>query len=273
MNDQPSDALLGLNEDVLRSIMEMLRPGQCLRPLSLTCKWIRALCCPILFRECIVSNKRVDSWRGSVFIPSSLWPYICTLYLTGSFEREEIMWLRKANLHSVDPDRTEEILPPYLDAAVNRVGDTLRVAFSSMPALYAIDILTSDGWDAECAPGISPYIFGAILSTPHLRHLTITGPLCDIDDAISEPFSLSLQPRLSSLVYILGNERSASQVSRAEKEEMSLLLAHSHECIEVLYSERKRTDGADGYVALAPAATDLPPWRKGDILSTSDPHA
>ena len=69
-----------LDDDSLLQIFEELRPGRHLRPLSLTCKWIRELCRPVLFRECsvmIIPHEAVfagvvmDDVGGGT--PQSLW--------------------------------------------------------------------------------------------------------------------------------------------------------------------------------------------------------
>ncbi|OSC97900.1 hypothetical protein PYCCODRAFT_1376354 [Trametes coccinea BRFM310] len=215
----------------------MLRLERCLRPFSLTCKRIRAACCPILFGECTISSERVDRRYQPEFIPSSLWPYIRTLSFAGPFDRDEIRGLRRANLEHVPLSWKEDALRPSRDA-IKRVGDTLRVALQSMCSLHSIDIsLPSSPEPVGSAnlPGISPYILEAILSTQHLRQLTITGLLHDTDDALPKSFKRSLQARLSAFAYTLNQERSASQVPSAEREAIALLLAHVHDCLEALY--------------------------------------
>ncbi|KAI9067741.1 hypothetical protein FKP32DRAFT_233788 [Trametes sanguinea] len=237
MEVQPSDTLRALNEDVLRVIMEMLRPGRCLRPLSLTCKWLRAACCPILFRECVVPSKVVDGWRQPAFIPPSLWPYLCHLSFAGPFERDEIRRLRILNLQSIDPDWKEEVLRPHRDA-VKAVSETLQVAVTSMPSLYSVNISTSNvphSAGPRDVPGVSPYILAAILSASQVRQLGIAGPLCDPGDELPQSFTQSMHARLSSLVYRIHYERSALQVPHVEGEELSLILGHVHDCLEILF--------------------------------------
>ena len=68
-------ALRVLDDDILLQVFQELRPSRHLRPLSLTCKWIRKLCMGILFSSCTIRAASLSSGK-TMFLPEQLWPYV-----------------------------------------------------------------------------------------------------------------------------------------------------------------------------------------------------
>ena len=62
-----------LGYDILLRIIEESRDACALRPLSLTCRYIRSECMPVLFQNCVATIDRPITER---FIPATLWPFI-----------------------------------------------------------------------------------------------------------------------------------------------------------------------------------------------------
>lgn len=65
---------LFLNDDIIECILDELESKGDIRRMSLTCKRIREICMPILFRSCTVSIMTLlDTTR---FLPAPIWPYV-----------------------------------------------------------------------------------------------------------------------------------------------------------------------------------------------------
>ena len=78
-----SDILSRLDDDSLLELFEYARTRGSLRPLSLTCKWIRELCKPILFRRCCLRMEYRFNARYS--IPETIWPHVRYVLVISSF--------------------------------------------------------------------------------------------------------------------------------------------------------------------------------------------
>ncbi|CDO78276.1 hypothetical protein BN946_scf184660.g3 [Trametes cinnabarina] len=110
-----------------------------------------------------------------------------------------------------------------------------------MPALHTIRMSIDKSISRELdvaspsgLPGISPYFLEAILSTPHLQHLAIFGPLCHPNDVLPQDVTFDSLARLSSFIYQPMQERSVDQVLEAEKKQTSFILRGVHDHIERL---------------------------------------
>ncbi|KAI9061771.1 hypothetical protein FKP32DRAFT_1604722 [Trametes sanguinea] len=119
-----------LNYDVLEYVYEYLRPGRDLRPFSMTCKWYRASCKPILFRRAIT---RADLLTEQHFLPQQLWNYVHTL----TFEGE---WVYPNPPYS-------RYRPIYLDQVLPRIPRLTRIrvwnnSSSGLPRRALHEILT-----------------------------------------------------------------------------------------------------------------------------------
>ncbi|KAJ3007595.1 hypothetical protein NUW54_g3493 [Trametes sanguinea] len=178
----------------------------------------------------------LDSTYEFECIPCSLWPYVRNLSFTGCFTRDEIQWLNLAIDHQLDPYLLEEEFNERLKT-VKQNSVTLREAMGSMQSLTSIDICLphqTDPRDPERITGISPYILEAILSTPHLRHLSIAGPLFHPRDSLPPDTTCPSLAELSSFNYYYDLERSSAQISGAEREQITRILACAHGHLEEL---------------------------------------
>ncbi|KAI9064722.1 hypothetical protein FKP32DRAFT_1569305 [Trametes sanguinea] len=210
------DLLCRLNDDVLRIIFEILRPQRCLRPLSITCRWIRDACCPVLFERCSLQSRAVDRPKEPTFIPRPLWVYVRSVYV------------RRPLNPSLDQRRIGR-----RDAAI-RLGERIREALHSMPLLHCVFIWIPHGARTIGEPGVSPYVLEAMLSTPHLRRFKISGPLCHPEDPLPPGVTFSSLAPLSHFRYLLDIYRSPSEVTQTEKEVVLRILDHTRESLEVL---------------------------------------
>ncbi|KAI9064723.1 hypothetical protein FKP32DRAFT_1648794 [Trametes sanguinea] len=220
---QPTDALRRLEDDILYEIFQMLRPQGRLRPLSLTCRWIRFACSSVLFRECSVLSWTVDSSPEPRFIPRALWPYVWP----------ELPWVIEDARLPRNPLRGRQSRNGRRDASV-KVGETIREALHSMPLLCTVSIAISCGPSATGKPGVSPYVLEAILSAPQLLHFGMNGPLWHPADTIPPEVTFAPLTRLSTFNYRLNLHRSPLRVTRAEQEEITLVLDRTHGSLEYL---------------------------------------
>ncbi|TFK93815.1 hypothetical protein K466DRAFT_59697 [Polyporus arcularius HHB13444] len=76
----PGSDLLFLNDDVLRSLLELLLHAGGLNELSQTSRQVRAACMPILFRQCF-RPMQVRLPEPQMFLPYSLWPHVQILVI------------------------------------------------------------------------------------------------------------------------------------------------------------------------------------------------
>ncbi|CDO69231.1 hypothetical protein BN946_scf185042.g133 [Trametes cinnabarina] len=141
--DGGSSRLRRLDDDVLLQIYEELRPDEGLRPLSLTCKWVRESVKPVLFTSVYQAAESV-TWEQ--FIPRHLWPYIQKVCFLG-------VWLPWG---------------PARDDRHYRPSEVLRDALSEMPRLTAIYIASMED------SGVPWEVQDVILSRPSLRVFEVT---------------------------------------------------------------------------------------------------
>ncbi|OSD07119.1 hypothetical protein PYCCODRAFT_1431301 [Trametes coccinea BRFM310] len=142
---QATRGLRRLDEDVLLQIFEELRPEHGLRPLSLTCKWVRESVKPVLFRSCRQDALCLD-WE--LFVPRQLWPYIQNLLFHG-------IWA------DIDPPHDNRRYDPF----------PLRQNLFEMSQLTTVRIVKT------MEAGVPWTALVAILSLPQLRAFDIAGAL------------------------------------------------------------------------------------------------
>ncbi|KAH9921872.1 uncharacterized protein B0H18DRAFT_532127 [Fomitopsis serialis] len=150
-----------LNTDVLLQVFEYLRPNGGLRPLSMTCGWVRTETKPVLFKSCSVIVKEPIS--AERFLPQSLWPYVCCLFLIDECPDRIAMraWLPRSS--TVPRFTSDPLLCGTMDPAF------LRITLPAMPRLRLVHLsfhcreIHGIGWDT----------LAAILSTPLLRSFTL----------------------------------------------------------------------------------------------------
>ncbi|KAI9001501.1 hypothetical protein BD414DRAFT_474843 [Trametes punicea] len=230
-----TDALQRLDNDCLRIIFELLRPTQDLHSLSLTCKWLREACMPVLFHTCTVRSFGIDRPDGPSFLPRTLWPHVCVLIFSGSFSRPDLPRYTDEDFSPFDPER--KLAPLRRIAAAKQVGQCLRDVLHSMPALHTIYVFTPHG-DIMVDPlrplGLSWYVLEALLSSPLLRHFSISGPLCNAGDELPEDVQPPVLSPLSTFEYLLRDQRDLPRASNMEKEGMPLILSRLHDHLERL---------------------------------------
>ncbi|KAI0350389.1 hypothetical protein OH77DRAFT_1076665 [Trametes cingulata] len=145
--------LMRLNQDCLDQIFALLRPEAGLRPLSLTCKWVRSRSMPILFERCLAFADKLHEMADG-FPPPCVWPYIRILTLRECFPHPPIYGF---------PDSAYDGFTFH--------EETLSHALNSMPQLYSVAIVDRRGI------GIPWPILSAMMSVPHLREFYLQGRL------------------------------------------------------------------------------------------------
>ncbi|KAI0630107.1 hypothetical protein C8Q77DRAFT_241151 [Trametes polyzona] len=141
----PSLTIFGLDVDVVLEIMEWLRPRHNLRSLSCTCKSIRSLCLPILFRACHVDT---DYLTWDHFVPRHLWPHVQHLSFYGRWRDIVREGTSRDNMDPPPIPRFSEIL-------------------SQFPNLSGMTIRHCLGF------GVSEFALATLLSYPALRELCV----------------------------------------------------------------------------------------------------
>ncbi|KAI9001463.1 hypothetical protein BD414DRAFT_405664 [Trametes punicea] len=190
---------------------------------------------PVLFRTCTVLSSGIDRPDGPSFLPRTLWPHVCVLILSGSFSRPDLPRYTDDDFSPFDPER--DLAPLRRIAAARRVGQYLRDALHSMPALHTIYVVISHG-DIMVDPlrplGLSWYVLEALLSSPLLRHFSISGPLCNPGDELPEDVQPPVLSPLTTFRYLLRDQRDLPRASDMEKEGMPLILGRLHDHLERL---------------------------------------
>ncbi|RPD69969.1 hypothetical protein L226DRAFT_595911, partial [Lentinus tigrinus ALCF2SS1-7] len=214
--------LLDLNSDILIQIFEESRPNQQLRALSQSCRYVRTLSLPVLFRKC-----RTITWKPmkSVFLPTSLWPYVQSLQLVDgcpSKSREEHRSRTDPYVYSLRYSN-DPLLCGLLDAEV------LRRSLPAMPRLKSISVRL------ECREvhGIRDDVAAALLSVPQV---------CDVHIYLylfcpRQPFprdALQDMPPLTSFRYEKNPFHYPPRVHPSEAETIGLIVSQLHATLEVL---------------------------------------
>ncbi|KAI0656422.1 hypothetical protein C8Q70DRAFT_333982 [Cubamyces menziesii] len=206
-----------LDGDCLHRIFSLLRPCGGLRPLSLTCKWIRSACMIVLFDECSLMATRLRDAEG--IPPTSLWPYIRRLKVMEQFA------YYPAPTELDFPPETLYLTSPRVVATCHE--EVLRTALCAMPRLDTIIILDSKNF------GVPWVIFATILSTPQLRVFEIRGRIHRAFDRLAEPPYQSFAP-LRAFRYVPDHIDTPVRIGPIEKRMLVILLEQVSVTLETL---------------------------------------
>ncbi|RPD54788.1 hypothetical protein L227DRAFT_511097, partial [Lentinus tigrinus ALCF2SS1-6] len=211
-----------LDSDILLQIFEELRPRQQLRALSQTCRYVRTLCLPVLFRECRI---RMREPMKSLFLPASLWPYVGSLQLVDACPRKT----REEYRSRTDPYvyslrySDDPLLCGLLDAEV------LRRSLPAMPRLKSISVRL------ECREvhGIRDDVAAALLSAPQVRDVHIYLYLFCPRQSFPRDALQDMSP-LTSFRYDKNPFHNRPRSHPSEVEALGLMVSQLHATLEVL---------------------------------------
>ncbi|KAI0692470.1 hypothetical protein C8T65DRAFT_816557 [Cerioporus squamosus] len=222
MSNNPA-SLLDLNSDVLIHIFEALRPSRRLRPLSETCRYVRSLAMPVLFRECRVFMRKPIT---TAFLPETMWPYVFSLLLVdacpGRSPKESAY---RTDNYAYSLRYTDDpMLCGILDASV------LRRSLPAMPRLRRISLVLR----LREVHGVHGDVAAAILSTPQIRDVTVSlFVFCPRRQSFPRDVVGQIPP-LTSFQYIQSSFREPPMAYPAEVEAIGLVLGELHMSLEVL---------------------------------------
>ncbi|EJF56092.1 hypothetical protein DICSQDRAFT_72220, partial [Dichomitus squalens LYAD-421 SS1] len=145
-----------LDVDILDYIFQILRPARGLRSLSSTCRGLRTLSMPVLFKSCVVDVSRPITI--SHFLPSSLWPFVSSLHIVDKCSDIRAMRFQDDLHYTVDP-----LMCGVLDGAF------LKDALREMPRLRSVHV----GFIWREDHGLGWSVIDAILSVSQIREFTI----------------------------------------------------------------------------------------------------
>ncbi|RPD54782.1 hypothetical protein L226DRAFT_471045, partial [Lentinus tigrinus ALCF2SS1-7] len=211
-----------LDSDILIQIFEELRPHQQLRALSQSCQYVRALSLPVLFRKCRV---RTRNPMNSVFLPTSLWPYVQSLQLVDACPRKTLEERRSRTdpymyslRYSDDP-----LLCGLLDPEV------LRRSLPAMPRLNSISVRL------ECREvhGIRHDVAAVLLSVPQVRDVHIYLYLFCPRQPFPRDALQDMSP-LTSFRYEKNPFHYPPRYHPSEVETIGLVVSQLHATLEVL---------------------------------------
>ncbi|KAL1949970.1 hypothetical protein VTO73DRAFT_8851 [Trametes versicolor] len=221
-------SLRHLHPDVLLEVFELLRPNHQLQPLSLTCKWIRDACMPILFRDCVVWSYAFDKSETPVFLPQSIWPYVRTLMFEGSFARPDLI----PEYFGPDSSPAWLIELARLRALARSFSQFVKHALLSMYNLHVVSVQIPNGlWyrDVTTRDGVPWYILEAILSTPHVRHFFFSnGPMCHRDEELPQEVSLPSVIPLQTFRFSAPSMYIPPRTTDLDRREVLLILERAH---------------------------------------------
>ncbi|KAI0350385.1 hypothetical protein OH77DRAFT_1075704 [Trametes cingulata] len=194
-----------LNRDCLLQIFALLRPQGGLRPLSLTCRWLRESCMEVLFERTFADVALLQYCPPGGFPPPCLWPYLRCMTLLERF----------GPAHN---ERTKYLCPTHED----------NVA-SSLHAMRQLQKVIFQG-EQQCLPW--PIIY-AVLSTPTLRSLELHGGLTIDREASHAAGNLQRAP-LVSLCLVPEYLRPSPHHYASEIEGLASLLEHFPQSLQTL---------------------------------------
>ncbi|KAI0350392.1 hypothetical protein OH77DRAFT_1463738 [Trametes cingulata] len=174
---RPSLKFERLNQDVLLEIIEELQRTKDLGSLSLTCRWLRDLCQPVLFSRTFVQSTFLQKAFHRVFPAQSIWLHIRELTFLGAF--------RQSYGSSVHPGY------PY-----DEVASWLQDAFQQMPRLEAVVIRGTKNLGVPCL------VLKSILGAPHLRSFKLAEPVAREEFLASDDLRFTITSSLRHFSYI-----------------------------------------------------------------------
>ncbi|KAI0636332.1 hypothetical protein C8Q77DRAFT_1103146 [Trametes polyzona] len=168
--------LRALNDDCLHIIYVFLRPQGALRPLSLTCRWLREHTKAVLFERSYAIAAKLKDTDG--LPPPALWPYIRYIVLLGPFDMPiEVPTFSEGFIHGQRIARTCSEMPQLHGIVVESKedGDQTHWPFSH--------ISTPTEPNYQCTePGIPWDVITIFLTTPQVREFHVRGPLLLMGD-------------------------------------------------------------------------------------------
>ncbi|PIL28360.1 hypothetical protein GSI_09511 [Ganoderma sinense ZZ0214-1] len=193
-----SDSLSRLDDDSLLELFEHVNTYGGLHSLSLTCKWAREVCKPILFRRCRWAPGYAFNSPHS--IPETIWPYVRSISIHGNFH----LLKYESNYY------------PYTPVGYDVVYAPLTTSLCRLPRLHTLTIGSTVG-------GVPWEAINAAVQVPQLRNLRISGFL-DHRDILPAKTEQSLRLPVHSLATIDYPSSGYRKVSATEIKIFSVLL-------------------------------------------------
>ncbi|KAI0648630.1 hypothetical protein C8Q79DRAFT_904620 [Trametes meyenii] len=200
---------------------------------------------PVLFSHCIIRSHHFDFKPESpVFLPQSIWPFVQQIKFGGHFSRPDLPWYSVDDFPRGDPEW--ELYPLRRLTIAQNLGQTIKDALSSMGALHSVVFFLPCAhpdhiWDPNAVPGISWHVLEAVLSTPHLRHVSVDGTLFHPADHLPHHLMLPELARLISFRYEDVDYRPVPRSTSMEKEALLLILGRIHASLERLVLQSDST--------------------------------
>lgn len=119
-------------------------------------------------------------------------------------------------------------------AATQKLGEFTKEALLLMPNLHTIRLTIPREIDYrgfEPPVGVAAHVLQAFLSTPHLRHLLINGPMCNPDDKLLLNITLPPTIPLESVDYTLFVLRPGPRTDEVDRHGVYLLLERAHDSL------------------------------------------
>ncbi|KAH9831524.1 uncharacterized protein C8Q71DRAFT_780986 [Rhodofomes roseus] len=258
MATEEVDTLRRLNADVLLQVFEYLRPMRGLRPLSMSCRWIRGEVTPVLFRACLVKPKKPIC--AERFLPRSLWPHVLSLSLIDNCPdliamRDPEFRIPQELRFTNDPLLCGIMVPAFL-------ATTLR----AMPRLRSVCLaffcreIHGMGWDT----------LAAILSTPQLRHFTLAVALFSPRQNPT-PMDVKLLAPITTFRYLQTALRAELRDYPSQETALGLVVGALRDTLECLQLPSEVTPFGTLAGNLWPRLTQL--HLLGEVNPTTDLHA
>ncbi|KAH9886201.1 hypothetical protein C8Q73DRAFT_658579 [Cubamyces lactineus] len=217
-------SLRQLNNDVLLQIIEELQPGGNLRGLSATCRAIRELCKPVLFRQC-----ELFSYVGLVhrFLPENIWPFISHLTLrdhcpdlkAGRYVGHPMNYTMRL-LYAADPLLCGIYEPSLLDHALR-----------NMPRLRTVKITQISTVERHGLPWSAVKV---ILSIPHLQRFIFGFHQFVPTLSPGEVLRLDYPAPLKVFRYVLPDTRKSPRKHDSEVAALGVVFEKLHHTLEEL---------------------------------------
>ncbi|KAI0357860.1 hypothetical protein OH77DRAFT_1308547 [Trametes cingulata] len=223
MTTRGGSSLLRLTEDVFNNILEEVLARRALKRFSATCRHIRQLCMPVLFRRCVVTLRAPISSR---FLPDALWPHVRVLEFIDKCGESRIM-----------PAWSEAPSPVYgdEDALLCRAYDvtTLKNALWSMPQLSSVSFKSR----YPGSPHILPWsVVQTVLAVPQSREFICDNYLLSHRSHSSGAIAIVAPAPLASFRYLRRDLPAAAHTYhwQAEKEALDVVLTTQHNSLEAI---------------------------------------